>query len=62
MSVERVWIGETAYVPDIARWVEPGDTVEFDEPPENPLFVTPTQARKHTSRKANTADDESEEQ
>lgn len=52
MAVERVWTGEDGhYIPDISRTVNHGDTVEFDEAPNNPLFVTAAQAKKTTNPK-----------
>lgn len=50
MSVERVYLGDTAYFPDLGRWVSPGEIVEFDEAPvDDPRFLTEGQARKHAS-------------
>lgn len=47
MSVTRVFVGDDEqYFPDLARWVSPGDEVEFDEDPEDPRFVTPANAKK----------------
>jgi hypothetical protein len=58
MSVERVYAGDdTAYFPDLGRWVQPGDSVEFDSDPEDPRFLTPAQAKKDAPaiRKARSA-------
>lgn len=51
MAVERTYIGDTAYFPDLGRWLEPGETVEFDEAPDagDTRFATPSQAAKRGS-------------
>jgi hypothetical protein len=58
MSVERIFVGDdTQYFPDLGRWVQPGDSVEFDSPPDDPRFVTAAQAKKDAPaiRKARSA-------
>jgi hypothetical protein len=58
MSVERIFAGDdTQYFPDLGRWVKPGDSVEFDSPPDDPRFVTASQAKKDAPsiRKARSA-------
>jgi len=48
--VTRVFSGDDEqYVPDLARWVKPGDEVEFDEAPDSPVWLTPAQAKKAKS-------------
>lgn len=48
MSVERIYVGDDeAYFPDLARWLQPGDEVEFDSPPDDPRFATKAAAKKH---------------
>lgn len=47
MSYKRVYVGDyPVEVPDLGRVVNPGDEVEFDNDPNNGLFVTPTEAKK----------------
>ena len=48
--VTRVFTGDDeAYVPDLGRWVAPGDEVEFDEAPDSPVWLTPAAAKKARS-------------
>lgn len=55
MTVERVYVGDDeVYVPDLNRWVSPGDKVEFDTDPDSPLFLTEAAAKKATKAPAKT--------
>lgn len=48
--VTRVFTGDDeVYVPDLGRWVKPGDEVEFDEAPDSPVWQTPAAAKKARS-------------
>lgn len=50
--VTRVFVGDDEqYFPDLARWVKPGEEVEFDEAPEDPRFLTPSKAKQAKSSK-----------
>lgn len=45
---ERIYIGDDEqYVPDLARWVLPGDSVEFPVPPDetDPRWATAAKAK-----------------
>lgn len=48
MAHKRTFVGETpVYVPDLGREVQPGEEVEFADDPNNGLFVTASEAKKH---------------
>lgn len=45
---ERTYSGDTAYFPDLGRWLEPGDTVDVSEiNADDPRFLTPSEAKKN---------------
>ena len=60
--VTRIFTGEDEhYVPDLGRWVAPGDEVEFDEAPpaEDPRWATPAKAKERSkTRKVDVIDPE----
>lgn len=33
---------QRAYVPDLGRWVDPGEVVDFPQPPNSPYFTEAT--------------------